>query len=144
MKSMDELELKRRQNCRRRTDHPASTPEPNGATFRQDARGIAAVEFALMTPVLCFLLVGAIDLGGALFTRFQLDSAVAAGANIAQVEAANVSSTNGATLASNIASIVENSAGSGWANDTVVVNNGPTTTVTNGGTPSNGGSASDA
>jgi Flp pilus assembly protein TadG len=108
-----------------------------------DNRGIAAVEFALLAPVFCLLMAGVVDLGGVLFTKFKLDAAVTAGANFAQVNAVNVSSTNGGTLASNIATIVETSQGSGWADDGVVVNNGPTTTVTTG-TASSGGTATNA
>ena len=108
-----------------------------------DVRGIAAVEFAMLAPVFCLLLAGVVDLGGVLYTKFKLDAAVTAGANFAQVSAVNVSSTNGATLASNIATIVETSQGSGWADDGIVVNNGPTTTVTSG-TASSAGTASNA
>ncbi|HUO12053.1 MAG TPA: TadE/TadG family type IV pilus assembly protein [Caulobacteraceae bacterium] len=105
--------------------------------------GVAAVEFAFMAPIFCLLMVAAIDLGGALFTKFRLDAAVSAGANFAQVQAANASSTAGQTLANNIATIVEASQGAGWANTTVVVDNGPTTTVT-GGTQTTSGTASNA
>jgi Flp pilus assembly protein TadG len=108
-----------------------------------DRGGIAAVEFALLTPVFCLLLAGVVDLGGALYTKFKLDSAVTAGANYAQINAANVSSTNGQSLANNIATIVETSQGSGWADDGVVVNNGPSTNVTSG-TSSTTGTASNA
>jgi Flp pilus assembly protein TadG len=108
-----------------------------------DRRGVAAVEFALMTPVFALLLAGIVDLGGALYTKFKLDAAVTAGANYAQINAANVSSTNGQTLASNVATIVETSQGSGWADDGVVVNNGPSTNVSSG-TPSNSGTVSNA
>jgi Flp pilus assembly protein TadG len=109
----------------------------------RDRRGVAAIEFALMTPVFCLLLAGVVDLGGALYTKFKLDSAVTAGANFAQINAANVSSTGGPALATNIATIVETSEGAGWADDSVVVNNGPTASVT-GGTAASGGTASNA
>lgn len=110
-----------------------------------DRRGIAAVEFALVTPIFCLLLAGIVDLGGALYTKFKLDSAVTAGANFAQVNAVNVGSANGQTLANNIATIVETSQGSSWANDGVVVNNGPTATVSSGtSTPSGTASNADA
>jgi len=120
-------------------------PSPNGRPhdLLRDTRGIAAVEFALFTPVFALLLAGIVDLGGALYTKFKLDSAVTAGANYAQINAANVSSTNGQTLAANIATIVETSQGSGWADDGVVVNDGPTANVSSG-TPSNGGTAANA
>ncbi len=113
------------------------------ARFAADDRGAAAIEFAFVTPLFCLLMVGAIDLGGALYTKFQLDSAVTAGANFAQVNASNVNSTNGQSLATNIATVVSSLQGSNWADDTVVVNNGPTTSVT-GGTQTTGGTASNA
>jgi len=111
--------------------------------FAGDRRGVAAVELALLTPVFCLLLAGVVDLGGALYTKFKLNAAVTAGANYAQINASNVNSTGGAALATNIATIVETSQGSGWADDGVVVNNGPTTSVT-GGTPANSGTAANA
>jgi len=105
--------------------------------FAGDRRGVAAVEFALVTPIFCLLLAGIVDLGGALYTKFKLDAAVTAGANFAQVNAGNVNSTNGQTLANNVATIVETSQGSSWADDGVIVNNGPTATVSGGAsTPS--------
>jgi Flp pilus assembly protein TadG len=118
-------------------------PLPVWRRLARDTRGIAAVEFALFTPVFALLVAGIIDLGGALYTKFKLDSAVTAGANFAQISAANVSATNGQTLASNIATIVNASQGAGWADDAVVVNNGPSASVT-GGVASTGGTASNA
>lgn len=100
-----------------------------GVRPRRDVRGAAAVEFALVGPIFCFLLAGAVDFGGALYTQLKLDAAVAAGANYAQVNAANVSAANGAALASNIANIVTTSEGTAYANGTVVVNNGPSVTI---------------
>jgi Flp pilus assembly protein TadG len=117
--------------------------KPQLVGFVADRRGVAAVEMALVTPVFCLLLAGTIDIGGVLYTKFKLDAAVNAGANYAQVNAANVSSANGPTLAANIATIVETSQGSAWANNTVVVNNGPSVTVT-GGSSSSSGTASNA
>lgn len=104
----------------------------------KDDRGIAAVEFAVIAPLFCLLFVAAIDIGSAVYTRFKLDAAVSAGANYALINAANVSAAGGATLASNIAAIVENGVSSGYANEAIVVNNGPTATVS-GGTPTSAG-----
>ena len=120
-----------------------SDKRPGWRALARDRRGVAAVEFALLTPVFCLLLAGVVDLGGALFTKFKLDSAVTAGANYAQINASNVNSSNGASLASNIATIVETSQGAGWADDGVVVNNGPSTTTASG-TQTSGGTASNA
>jgi Flp pilus assembly protein TadG len=105
--------------------------------------GIAAVEFAILVPVFLILLMGATDLGQMLYAYYRLDQAVAAGAEYAALNAANVTSTNGAALASSIATIVESANGSSWANDTIVVNDGPTVTVTSG-TAASSGTASNA
>jgi Flp pilus assembly protein TadG len=110
----------------------------------RDNRGFAAVEFALFTPVFGLLLAGTVDLGGALYTKFKLDSAVSAGANYAMVNAANAGSAGGQAMANSISTIVETSEGTGWADNTVVVNNGPSTAVSGGGTPSTSGTASNA
>lgn len=102
------------------------------------AGGGAALEFAFIAPVLCLLLAGVIDLGNVLYVRFRLDSAVSAAANYAVVSAANVSSTGGATLAANLATIVEASQGAGWADTTAVVNDGPSVAITGGATATSG------
>jgi Flp pilus assembly protein TadG len=99
---------------------------------------MAAVEFALFLPLFGLLVAGVVDLGGALWIKFKLDSAVTAGANYAQLNASNVSSTNGQALANSIATIVESSEGSSWANDTVTVNDGPATAVTSGSATTSG------
>jgi Flp pilus assembly protein TadG len=111
--------------------------------LRQDSAGVAAVEFALVLPVFGVLLAGVVDLGNVLYTRFRLDSAVSAAADYVEVNAASVSSTGGATLAGNAATIVQSSQGSSWANASVIINNGPTSTVT-GGTSTAGGTAANA
>lgn len=111
--------------------------------FRRDASGVATVEFVLVAPVLVLILVAVIDMGTALFLRFQLDSAVNAAANYAIVNASNVSSANGASLATNLANIVASAEGSNWANSSVTVNDGPGAT-NSGGTSGSSGSSSPA
>jgi Flp pilus assembly protein TadG len=113
-----------------------------GLIARRD-KGIAATEFALLAPMFVMVFAGTIDVGNALYIQTLLDSAVAAGTNYAVVNASSVSSTSGATLASSIATIVSGSNGGTAVNATIVVNNGPTVTVT-GGTPVSSGTASNA
>lgn len=50
------------------------------ARFGGDESGIAAVEFAIVAPVLVFMLLGMMDIGFAVSKRMALDSAVRAGA----------------------------------------------------------------
>lgn len=115
---------------------------------RRSARpnaGVAAVEFAALAPMLVLVFAGTIAVGDAVYQQTRLDAAVAAGINYAVVHAANVSaSINSSTgnayasdLASTIASLVSNANGGTALNVTVVVNHGPTVTITNGtSTPS--------
>jgi Flp pilus assembly protein TadG len=110
---------------------------------RRERHGMAAVEFALFATIFLTIFASIVDIGGALYGEFQLESAIAGGAQYAIANAANVDSTNGPTLASDVANIVANGNGNGWADVTVVVNNGPTVTITNG-TPSTSGTPSNA
>lgn len=110
---------------------------------RRANAGMAAIEFAVIVPVFLVLLMGGVDMGQMLFAYYKLDQAVASGSQYAVLNAGEVNSTSGATLATNIATVVESANGSAWANDTVVVNNGPSATATNGGITM-GGTASNA
>jgi Flp pilus assembly protein TadG len=112
--------------------------------FLRDRGGTAAVEFALFSPVFFALMVGAVDLGGMIFARFSLDSAVQAGANYAQINASEVSAASGQTLATNVATIIQSSQGTDSANGSVVVNNGPSTTISGATLTPGTGSASPA
>jgi len=103
-----------------------------------DRRGVAAIELGIVVPVLALLVAGSIEVGNALYQQFQLNSAVTSASNYAIVNSSQVNATNGGTLASNIATIVESSYSAGWANVTVVVNDGPATTVTSGSSSSSG------
>lgn len=105
--------------------------------------GIAAVEFAIIVPVFLIMLMGVIDVGQLLYTYYRLDQAVAAGSQYAALNGGNVNSTGGGALASSIATIVESANGSAWANDSIVVNNGPSVTITSG-VASTSGTASNA
>jgi Flp pilus assembly protein TadG len=98
--------------------------------------GIAALEFGLLAPVFLIVLAGTVDIGSALYTRISLEAAIAAGADYALVHAGMVTSASGQALASNIATMVTTAG-------VVVVNNGPTVTITNGA-PSSSGTATNA
>jgi Flp pilus assembly protein TadG len=105
--------------------------------------GLAALEFALMAPILSALFVGSVDAAQLYMAQLRLSSAIFAGADYAMANASLANSTSGATLASSIATIVGNVNGSGWASGTVVVNNGPTGTFA-GGSSTPGGTATNA
>jgi Flp pilus assembly protein TadG len=114
-----------------------------GLPGNRHVSGIAALEFALLSPIFVLILAGTVDLGGLVTTKFRLDTAVAAGSNYVLVNATQVSSTSGATLATNVATIVTTSDTATTANGTVVVNDGPQVTVS-GGSQSSGGTAANA
>jgi Flp pilus assembly protein TadG len=102
--------------------------------------GAAAVEFALLAPLLALILAGAVDFGGVVFQRFNLDNSVSSASNFALNGKASVNGTSGATLASTLGTILTSA---GTTSGSVVVNNGPTVTISNGAasTPSNSTSA---
>lgn len=103
--------------------------------------GVAAIEFAFIVPIFAILFTGVVDISQMLYAYYQLDQAVAAGSQYAVLNAANVTSTTGAALASSIATVVENANGTAWTDDTIVVNDGPTVTVTNGTAAASGTAA---
>ncbi|MGE0668961.1 MAG: TadE/TadG family type IV pilus assembly protein [Sphingomonadales bacterium] len=106
--------------------------------FRRDRRGVAAIEFAFVVPILALIMVAMIDFGLVLYVRFTLNENVSASANYAIVGASSVTSTGGAALATNLVAIIPTA-----VNVTATVNNGPTVTRTNG-TSSSSGTASNA
>jgi Flp pilus assembly protein TadG len=110
---------------------------------RRHNAGVAAVEFGLLAPTFVLVFAGTVTVGDAVSVQLRLDGAVAAGINYSIVNQSQASSTNGQALATAIANLVSNSAGGTAANVTVVVNNGPTTTITSG-TQTTSGTASNA
>ena len=109
----------------------------------QDRRGVAAVEFAIFVQIIALLFAGTFDIGAVIYKRFLLDNALNAAANYAMTNAANVTSSTGVALASTLGNITVNTVGPNYANAVVVVNNGPTRTVT-GGTGADSGTAANA
>ena len=98
------------------------------------------MEFAIFAPVLCLLFAGTIDLGNIVYTRMRVHDALNTGANHALVQAASATAAKGSGLAVDIARIVRNAGGEPFADASVTLNNGPTTTdtaagKTAGGTP---------
>lgn len=108
-----------------------------------DRSGLAALEFALMAPILSTLFIGSVDAAQLYMAQLQLASAIYAGSNYAIANAASATSSAGAAYAAAIATIVGNANGTGWASGTVVVNNGPTVTFS-GGTNTASGTVSNA
>ena len=100
--------------------------------------GTAALELALIAPVLMLLFAGTIDFARAYDQEIELSSAVASAAQYALLNVSSINSTSVASLATTLSGIVANSNGPAWAGATVVVNDGATSTVSNGATSSSG------
>ena len=105
--------------------------------------GTAAVEMALISPMMLILLAGIIDFGRAYRDEIELSSAVAAAAQYALINAASINSAGAASLAGTLSGIVANSNGAGWAGVTVTVNAGATNAIV-GGTATASGTAANA
>jgi Flp pilus assembly protein TadG len=108
-----------------------------------DRSALAALEFALMAPILSTLLIGSVDAAQMFIAELQLSAAVNAGADYAIVNQSSTNSSTGANMATSIATIVGNLNGDGWASGTVVVNGGPTVAFS-GGTNTSSGVAANA
>ena len=54
--------------------------------IREDRRGVAAIEFGFMTPILLIMLIIAADLGIGILTHIELTGAARAGTQYAQVK----------------------------------------------------------
>lgn len=107
--------------------------------FRRDRKGIAAIELALVSPILLLVMVAMVDFGLVLYVRLSLNEAVSASANYAIAKASQVSETNGPTLATNLVNVMPPS-----YSVTVVVNNGPAVTRPANGTATSSGTNSNA
>ncbi|MGA3400716.1 MAG: TadE/TadG family type IV pilus assembly protein [Acetobacteraceae bacterium] len=101
----------------------------------------AAVELALVAPLMLILLAGIIDFARVYDEEIELSSGVAAAAEYALINAALINSSNATSLAAALSGIVANGNGAAWANATVTVNDGATSAITNGTTSSSGTAA---
>jgi len=70
------------------------------SSFYASHGGVAAIEFAIIAPLLSLILLGLVDYGMAVFHRMELQSAVRAGAQYALIKDSNSTSINGVVLAS--------------------------------------------
>ncbi len=93
--------------------------------LRRHRGGAVAMEFVMLIPVMAIIMFAAFDIGGILYARFRLSTAVAAGAALVTVRADEAAGSNAGELATSAANLVANANGNGWAAARVVINNGP-------------------
>ncbi len=99
-----------------------------------DRRGVGALEFALVVPIIGVMLMAIVDLGNVLFVHFRLGAAVASGSNYGLVRAEDISTALAPNVASDIARLVASATENNWAAARVTVNNGPVAVI-DGGEP---------
>ncbi len=105
----------------------------------RDRKGAAAVEFALIAPVLLLILAGAIDIGQMMKIRSELNTSVSAGANRILLNGGGLSAGTAEAIASDVAFI--SAADTPGVSVKVTVNNAFTVSMT-GGAASASGTAS--
>lgn len=110
-----------------------------------DTRGVAAVEIAIVIPIMMVLLMGVGEFGQATLQKARMQAAANAGVQFALLGADNANDTGGGALGSSVAQLVRDHGNGGNGTATVTVNNGSTAVATDGGgAPAIGGSASNA
>ncbi len=103
-----------------------------------DERGVAAIEFAFMAPLFLLLLAGVADLGGGVYIKMRVDSAVDSAATYALAQGGSVSSSGGSALATNLINMLASQLGVSTTTATVTVNNGPAVTLSGGAAAASG------
>lgn len=113
--------------------------------FLSDAHGVAAVEIAIVLPVMLVVLMGIGEFGQATIQKERMQAAVNAGIELALQGAANANDTGGAALGANIARLVRDHGSGGNGTATVTVNNGAIAVAPSAGGPATtSGSAASA
>ena len=111
----------------------------------RDTRGAAAVEIAVVLPIMIILLMGVGEIGQASLQKQRMQAAVNAGVELALQSAENANDTGGSALAAMIAPFVRDHGIGHNGTATVVVNNGPVAVApAAGGAAMSSGNASGA
>lgn len=89
-------------------------------SLKRNERGSIAVEFALVAPILVFVLAGVVDIGSATYARLSLDARVTAAAEYALFQTAPSTQDSADDLAQKLLGLLQ-----GGTSDTaqVIVNN---------------------
>ena len=110
-----------------------------------DTRGAAAVEIAIVLPVMILLLMGIGEFGQATLQQERMQAAVNAGIELALQGADNANDTGGGALGTSIAQLVRDHGTGGNGTATVTVNNGATAVApAAGGAATTSGTAANA
>jgi uncharacterized membrane protein len=74
--------------------------------LRKDSRGVAAIELAIVAPVLVLLLLCCVDLGIGIFRKMQVQNAAQAGAQYAAINGFDAKGISNAVVSATAASAV--------------------------------------
>lgn len=96
---------------RSRERAPPCAAAPLARRFARDARGVAAVEAAILLPVFLFLMVVCVDFAFAFQARVKLAGALSVGSQYAAQAGASVTAAEGAAFAGRIAAAVTQNVG---------------------------------
>lgn len=110
-----------------------------------DTRGAAAIELAIVLPIMMLLLMGIGEFGQATLQQERMQAAVNAGIELALQGADSANDTGGGTLAAGIAQLVRDHGAGGNGTATVTVNDGAVAIApAAGGAATIGGTAANA
>ncbi len=113
-------------------------------SLRANSSGMAAVEFAVLAPVVFGILAATADIGTILYTRIQVDGAINAAANYALVNASNVSAAGASSLATSLSGYIFSSLPGTDGGASVTVNNGSSHQSGSGATTAGGSGNADS
>lgn len=95
-----------------------------------DDRGAAAVEFSIMAPLFLLIMMGILDLGGGIYSKMRMDTAVNSSAMYALTRGDAVIPTSSAALADQLIEMLAVELGSEGIEAEVTVNNGSRSALT--------------
>ena len=95
------------------------------STFWRDRRGVSAIEFGIMAPLYLFIMAGIVDLGGAVFTKMRIDSAITAASAYTLTKGEAITESSATALATDLTNLIAGDLGVDGTTIDVTVNHGP-------------------
>jgi Flp pilus assembly protein TadG len=93
-------------------------------TALRDTRGVSALEFAIMATIYSVVLAGVVNVSGAIYTRFQLETAIASAQSYVLTQTGSVNAASAASLGDTLARMTHHAAGSIRPEADIDVNDG--------------------
>jgi len=109
--------------------------------LRRSRSGVAAIEFAIIAPLYILLMAGMLNLGGAIYVKMTVDSAITSASTYALAKGDSITAAGAATLADQIAGMLATELGLTDSTISVDVNNGAVLSISGGVKRTNGTAA---